>query len=85
MARSSAPISMMPPCARSRAAGNDNVSRDAMANRDPAGNDNASSVIMSMHSRFVITSASSRTSATGSRIDAIADANNGTTAMAAAG
>ena len=56
-----------------------------MANRDPAGNDNASSVIRSMHSRFVITSASSRTSATGSRIDPIADANNATTAMALPG
>jgi len=40
-------------------------------------------VIASMHSGFVITSASSRTSATGRRIDAIADASNGTTVSAA--
>ena len=73
----------MAPCARSRAAGNDTVSREAMANRDPAGKDSASSVIMSMHSGLVITSASSMTSATGSRIDAIAAASNGTTVIAA--
>ena len=48
---------MMPPCARSRAAGSHTVSREAMANRDPAGKDSASSVIVSMHSRFVIASA----------------------------
>ena len=54
-----------------------------MANRDPAGKDSASSVIMSMHSGLVIASASSRTSATGSRIDAIAAASNGTTVIAA--
>ena len=56
-----------------------------MANWDPAGKDSASSVIASMHSGFVIASASSRTSATGPRIDAIADASNGTTVIAAPG
>jgi hypothetical protein len=83
MARSSAPISTMPPCARSRDTGNKPASLDAMAKRDPAGKDNASSVIASMHSGFVMASASSRTSTTGWRIDAIADASNGTTVIAA--
>jgi hypothetical protein len=76
---------MMPRCERSRDTGNNPVSLDAMANFDPAGKESASSVIASMHSRFVIASASSRTSATGRRIDMTADASNGTTVIAAPG
>ena len=70
MARSSAPISTMRPCARSRAAGNEQRVPGCDGQPRSGRKDSASSAIASRHSGFVIASASSSTSATGSRIDA---------------
>ena len=73
IARSSTPISTMPPWARRRAAGSGNASREPIASCDPAGSPRAMAATVSRHCRLVTASKWSRTSATGRRIAAIAD------------
>ena len=83
IARSSAPISTIPPWARRRAAGSGTSAREASANRQPGGRCRTSSAIAFRHCLFVTASAWSSSTVTGRSIEAMADTNRGTTVMPA--